>query len=70
MSNIYNFMTQTSGGKEFIFKIQVECLTSKFKKNNQDDNVPQHWHQHLVDFENMTEFSITKNGICSGFLKQ
>lgn len=59
MSNIYNFMTQTSGGKEFIFKIQVECLTSKFKKNNQDANVPQHWYQHLVDFENMTEFSIT-----------
>lgn len=53
-------MTQTSGGKEFIFKIQVECLTSKFKKNNQDANVHQHWYQHLVDFENMTEFSITK----------
>ena len=46
--------------KSLSLKFQVECLTSKFKKNNQDANVPQHWYQHLVDYENMTEFSITK----------
>lgn len=28
-----------------------------------------HWRQHLVDFENTTEFSITKTRTCNGSLK-